>query len=189
MHVQPLSPCSENVWLRACTQALFFCKTLHPKFLTVSWTRLCLDNCSVIFTGNLCYGLHQTHSEFWHIQAIFPHIEALSRHIQIYPGIFTTLSDLRIINLAIFWAFVYLEPEAYSKPYETLASQIHDSAIVRTVLSGIFKILTIEYVEIWHVRNSGIFKTLPQLHPGTYSERCHIYENRQAYVTLEIQKP
>ena len=44
--------------------------------------------------------------------------------------------------------------QAYSEPCETLA-----------------------YAEIWHARNPGIFKTLPELCPDTYSGPCHIYEN------------
>ena len=48
-----------------------FCKTLHLKFLTVFWIRLCFDNCSVICTVTLCYIKQQTHSEFWYIQYFF----------------------------------------------------------------------------------------------------------------------
>ena len=44
-----------------------YCKTLHLKCLTVPRIRLCFDNCSVISTVTLCYVLHQTHSESWHI--------------------------------------------------------------------------------------------------------------------------
>ena len=54
--------------LRTSIQALSFCRTPNLKSLTVSWIRLCLDNCSVICAVTLCYVLHQTHSEFWHIQ-------------------------------------------------------------------------------------------------------------------------
>ena len=42
-----------------------FCRMLHIKYLAVPWTRLCLDNCSVICTVTLSYILHQTHSELW----------------------------------------------------------------------------------------------------------------------------
>ena len=54
----------------------------------------CLDNCSVICTVTLCYVLHQTYSESWHIEGsvysgsifsiiktLFTHIEALLKHI------------------------------------------------------------------------------------------------------------
>ena len=96
----------------------------------------------------------------------------------------------------IFSPIWYLELEAYSKPYESLTRYIH-TAIVRTVYSGIFQ------------RYSGIFRTLcnacicrnlSYLESGNihnpflityqrYSEPCHIYENWQTCVTLEIQKP
>ena len=60
-------------------------KTLHLK-------RLCLNNCSVICTVTLSHVLHQSYSEFWHIQnsvysGIFSHIQAQSallRHIHRY---------------------------------------------------------------------------------------------------------
>ena len=58
--------------------------------LTTFWIRLRLGNCSVIYTVALWYILHQTHSEFWHIQhfsfsGVYRHIQSysdLSRHIQ-----------------------------------------------------------------------------------------------------------
>ena len=50
--------------LRHCS----FCQTFHFKSMTVFWICLCFDNYSVICTVTLCYVLHQTHSEFWHIQ-------------------------------------------------------------------------------------------------------------------------
>ena len=131
---------------------------LHLKCLTVSWTCFYLNNSSVICTVTLCYVLHQTHSEFWHIQAY----SALLSHIPTYWGIIKPYSGLsRHLGSGIFWALAYLEPEAYSKPYETLTSQIHDAAIVRTVFSGLFRILRLAYVETWHIRISGIFRTLP----------------------------
>ena len=44
-----------------------FLKTHHPKCLIVFRRRLCLHNCSVIWTVTLCYVLYQTHLEFWYI--------------------------------------------------------------------------------------------------------------------------
>ena len=66
-----------------CTPAFryySFCKMLHIKYLTVFWIRLYLDKCSVICTVTLSYILHQTHSEFWHIQS------------SIYSGIYSDIS-------------------------------------------------------------------------------------------------
>ena len=90
-----------------------FCKTLHLKYLTVFWIllplslSLSLDNCLVICKITLCYVLHQTHSEFWHIQhSIFccccccflcRHMEsysALLRNIHAYWGVIRAYSGL-----------------------------------------------------------------------------------------------
>ena len=78
---------------------------------------MCLDNCSVVCTAILCYVLHQTHSEFWHIQRYFfrcmpaylfnhtqrywgilTHIDTLLRHIQACSDKFTTLCNPRIFT-------------------------------------------------------------------------------------------
>ena len=126
-----------------CTPALRhcpFCKLLYLKCLTVFWICLCLNNCSVVCTVTLCYVLHQTHSEFWHIQnyvysGISRHIQrysALLRHIHVYWDIMNTCSILCVTltysqpchilspdifrTRGIFEALTYLEPEAYSKP-------------------------------------------------------------------------
>ena len=81
--------------ISGCARALMHYSFCNPplKRLAVFWIRLFLDNCSVICTVNLCYVLHQTHSEFWifstqvsqvysgifhHIQ----HIDTLLRHIK-----------------------------------------------------------------------------------------------------------
>ena len=76
--------------------------------------------------------LHQTHSEYWHIQysfsfrymlaysIIFSVIKAHSRilrHIQAYSGIFSTLG-----NPHIFTTLPYSEPWDILKPCETLTS-------------------------------------------------------------------
>ena len=45
----------------------------------------------------------------------------------------------QIHRLAKFRALAYLEPEAYSKPCETLTGHIQNPAIVRTVYSGIIQ--------------------------------------------------
>ena len=142
-------PCPEKFWLCVCTQALFFLQN------AVSWIRLCLDYCSLICTVTLCYVLHQTHSEFWHIQAyseLLRHIDACWGIIKAYSGLSRHIHNPEQPsyndNLAIFWALAYLEPEACSKPYETLTRYTHNPAIVRTVYSGIFQ------------PYSGIFRTL-----------------------------
>ena len=48
--------------------------------------------------------------------------------------------------------------------------------IFRTLYSETCVMLA--YTETRHIRNPGIFKTLPELHLDPYSEPCHIYESR-----------
>ena len=118
----------------------YFCKTICLKCLTVFWICLCLHNCLLICTVTLCYVLHQTHSEYWHIQnsiysGIFKRIQeylALLRHFHSDGGIVKTNSGLfryiqhsllllYINNLALFRVLAYLEQEAISKVCETYA--------------------------------------------------------------------
>ena len=113
----------------------------------------------------------QTYSKFWHIQNsvysdIFRHIQAYStwlRHINInwviikrYLGLLRYIQNpvypLHIHNLAVFWALVYLEPETFSKPCETLTRHVQNLAIARTIYSGIIQ------------PYSGILWTLCNLH-------------------------
>ena len=146
---------------------------------------VCLDNCPVICTLTLCYVLHQTHSESWHIpNSIY---SGTCKHIQAYSSLLRHISHpvqtSHIHNLAIFWALAYLEPEAYSKPCEILTRHIQNLTIVRRVHLGIIQpysepCVTFVYAETCHIWNAGIFRTLPQLHHDAYSEPCHIYENR-----------
>ena len=85
-----------------------FCKMLHLKCLTVFWIHLCLDNCSIFCTVTLCYVLHQTHSQFWHIQNRF-----FFRCLQEYSSIFSTIKSYS----HIFSRHI----QAYSAPCVTLA--------------------------------------------------------------------
>ena len=72
-----LSKCSSSTNLLPICPAKFLaghlhpgiipCKILHHKVWQCSEC-VCLDNCSVIRTVTSCYVLHETHSEFWHIQ-------------------------------------------------------------------------------------------------------------------------
>ena len=71
--------------ISGCAPALghyYFYKTIHLKCLTVFWICVYLDNCSVICTVTLLYVLHQTHSEFWHIQHTVFQVYARTWHIQ-----------------------------------------------------------------------------------------------------------
>ena len=67
-----------------------FCKILPLKYLTVFWIHPFLDDCSVICTAILCYVLHQTHSEFWYIQAYssLRHNHTYWRIIKAYSALF-----------------------------------------------------------------------------------------------------
>ena len=156
-----------------------------------------LNNCSVICPVTLGYVLHLAHSKFWHNQnsiysGIYRHIQAdsaLFRHSCAYWKIIKAYSA-PCVNPA-FWEAchilsAYLEPEAYTKPHEYLSWHIQNSAIIRTVYSGIIQeysstfrtLCKPAYAETWHIWNPGLFRTLPWLHPNTYSEPCHIYKNR-----------
>ena len=116
-------PSSTKPPLHTCTQAIFFCKTLHLKCLEVFWIRFCLDNCSVIYTVTLCCLLHQTHSEFWHTQnSVSSAARCVTPHIH---------------KLTIFWTMAYLELEAYSKPCETLT--MHSQSSLFRHYSAIFR--------------------------------------------------
>ena len=53
---------------------------------------VCLDHCSVICTVNLCYALHQTHSECWHIQNTVYYCKF--RHTQAYSPPIPTHSPI-----------------------------------------------------------------------------------------------
>ena len=109
-----LPPCPEKILVAHLHSGIIlFCKMLHCKCLTLFWTCVNLSNCSVICTVT-CYVLHQTHSEFWHIQLsvffrymhthtysiIFRVVEPYShiRHIQAYSGIYSTMCNARIFT-------------------------------------------------------------------------------------------
>ena len=100
---------------------------------------VCFDNCLVICTVTLCYVLHQTYSELWHIQhwyflgicwhiqsylAVLKHNHASWDINKAYSGLFRHIEHpvepSHIHNLAIFWALAYLELDAYLKHCETL---------------------------------------------------------------------
>ena len=153
-----------------------FCKTLHLEYLTVFWMRLCLDNCSVICTVTLCYVLHQTHSEFWHIHHsvfFFFFFSGICWHIQLYSPL------LRHIRALL---GIFRFTQAYSALCTT--SHIHNLTIFRT--GSLFKTMwnvnqvylepcqralfnhiqaysepceTLTSAETWHIWNPGISRT------------------------------
>ena len=109
---------------------------------------------------------------------MFTHIETLLRHTQAYSGIFSTLCNPRIFtNLPYFEPIVYLEPEAFLKPCETLTRHIqnptmgHYSAIFRHIQNLVQRLHTqkpdiagiLEYSEpfhnciLTHIQNPVIF--------------------------------
>ena len=87
-----------------------------------------------------------------------------------------------------FLALAYFEPEVYWRSCEALTRHTQNPAIVITVNSSIFRTFCnprmyrnsayLEWEtlcnpgnwEPWHIVNSGIFRTLTYLKPGTYSE-------------------
>ena len=127
-------------------------------------------------------------TELWHTQnsvylGIFRYIQRISallsqirpswgilRHIQVYSGIFSTMSNPRIFTTLPYSEPWYLEPKTYSKPCETLTRHIQTTAIVRPVYSsiiqpypGIFRTLcnvcicrNLAYLESWNIHNPSI---------------------------------
>ena len=100
-----------------------------------------------------------SHSKFWHIQnfpytGIFRHIQAQSallRNIHAYKCIikdiqtyFQSYSEpsvtLAYSQPCQFQALAYLEPEAHSKPCETLTRHVQNPATVRTIYSSIIQL-------------------------------------------------
>ena len=95
-------PCGASF---SCVYEKPFRKMLHLKmFGSVLNICLCLNNCPVICKVTLCYVLHQTHSEFWHIRhtGICRHIQSYSvllRHIQAYSVPCVTLAYSKPCNI------------------------------------------------------------------------------------------
>ena len=128
------------------------------------WIHLCFHNLSVIFTVTLCYVLHQTHSEFWHISlhihscqrylGIFKYIETSLRHMQVYLGVFSTLSNPHIFTIL----------KAYIKLCETMTRHIQKPATEH--YSAIFKDMQ-NLLKRLHMQKPGIFRILE------YSELFH----------------
>ena len=130
------------------------------------------------------YVLHQTHSEFLHIQHcvfFFQIYASIVNHIHHYQGIFTyieTYSGIfrliqpnsapcitwHICNLVIFWALAYLELKAYLKPYEKLTRYIQSSAIGHYIT--IFRHIQ-NLAQLLHMHKPGIIGILE------YSEFSH----------------
>ena len=130
---------------------------------------VCLGNCSIICTVNLCYVQCQTHSEFshiqhsafsgicWNIQSYF----ALLRHIHAYWDIIKAYSAPCVILAYLFTTL------PYSGLFKTLwnADQAYLEPCHKELFSHITAYsepcATLAYPETWHTRNSGIFRTLP----------------------------
>ena len=144
---------------------------------------VCLGNCSVICTVTSCYVLHQTYSEFWHIQhCFFRYILAYSIVFNAIKGIFTHIETLFKAHSGL---FRHIQHPALTLTYSKLC-QILSPGIFRT--RALFKTLwnidktysepchkalfshiqaysepctTLAYAETWHTQNPGIFRTLP----------------------------
>ena len=149
--------------------------------MTVFWISLCFDNCLVICTVTLCYVLHQTYSELWHIQhwyflgicwhiqlylAVLKHNHAPWDINKAYSGLFRHIEHpvepSHIHNLAIFWALAYLELEAYLKHCETLTKHIQNPAIGH--YSDIFRDIQ-NLVQRLRTQKPGLLGILEYLEP------------------------
>ena len=150
-----------------------------------------------------------SHSKFWHIQnspytGIFRHIQANSAllrnihtykciikvHLDLFSVIFRALCNPRIFATLPIPSLAYLEPEAHSKPCETLTRHVQNPATVRTVYSSIIQLYSgifitfcnrliwrnLAYLESWNIQNSSIiayqyiFRTLSYLKQDTNSD-------------------
>ena len=100
-----------------------FCKKLHHKCLEVFLIHLCLDNCSVICEVTFRNVLHQTHSEFRHIQN------------SVYSDIFThSPANLALLrNIHAYWGII--------KGYSALFNTLCNPRICATL----------PYSELWHI--------------------------------------
>ena len=165
----------------------------------------------------LCYARDQTHSEFWHIQNfvysdIFRYIQAYSAgRIQAYSrmlrhcySIFTlihafsepwvTLAYSQLLKIPIPDMFgtegiqnlVKLWPEIF----RTLPYTKH---FIQTLFNHIQAYsepcVTLAYAETWHIRNLGIFRTLPLLNPDNIQNSVIFTKIGKHCLTLEIQSP
>ena len=160
------------------------------------WRCLCLDNCSIICAVTLCFILHQTHSEYWHIQnSIY---SGIFRHLQGYSALLRQCTNIH--SLTIFWSLAYLEQEAYSKSilwnfnqaYSELCHNQNDHDSLFRHYSAIFRhmpCVTLIYAETWHIWNPGLFRTFPWLRPEAYQNPVIFTKIGKHSVTLEIQKP
>ena len=125
-------------------------------------------------------------------------IETLLKHIQTYPGTFSTLCNLLIFTILTYSEpLACLEPTAYLKPCKTLTWHIQNPAIFRYINNleqrsyiqkpGILRIL--EYSEsfhnciLTHIKNPVIFMKIYKyslirtyLKPDTYSEPSQRFE-------------
>ena len=132
------------------------------------------------------YVLHQTHSEFWHIQHsdFFRYISAYTALLtqfhaywdinKAYSGIFSTLCNPHVFTTLTFWALACLGPEAYLKPCETLTRHIQNPAIGH--YSAIFR----------HIQK--LLQRLCIRRNLTYSECCKI-KNPSIIASRHIQNP
>ena len=153
-----------------------FCKTLSWMFDSVLNMPVLIT--VVICIATLCYVLHWTYSEFWHIQhsvfsGICQHIQPYSAllrrihaywdiiisHTQTYSGKLSTLCNpLHIHNLAIFWALWNVD-------------QVYSELCHRALFSHIQNV-----VQQWYTQKPNILGILE------YSEP--IIASQQAFRTL-----
>ena len=114
-----------------------------------------------------------------HYESIFTHIVESLRHIQAYLGIFRNPC-----NPCIFWALVYLDLEAYSKPCETLTGHIQNSASQNSLFrhSSIFRTLCNPRI----MQRAGIFEILEYSEPF---HNCILLYIQNPVTFMKIGKP
>ena len=110
-------------------------------------------------------------SIWWHIQSILALLKLTHAYwdiMKVYSGLFRYIQHpvlpSHISNLDMFWALLYLEPEAYLKSYETLTKHIQNPALGH--YSAIFRHIQ-NFVQRLHTQKPGILKIFE------YSEPFH----------------
>ena len=134
-HSSVKRPLPWKLLVASLLQALFFLQNALSYTFDSVLNMPRLDNYSIICTVTLCYVLHQTRSEFWHVQNyLFRYIQAYPRILSIIKAYSCILRDCQGMFRLIYLYSAPFLTHAYSEPYHISR---HDLLGTR----GIFKTL------------------------------------------------